>query len=387
MTVLLPQIKDSTLTREAYFSRVVENRDNDIAWQFEVRNALRNEAQLSAFFALSDDEKNAVRQSSAQGLPISVTPYYASLASATELDCPIRRQCVPLSAESQHVVGDLHDPLGEEQHEVAPHLVQRYPDRVLLLVTDRCSVYCRFCTRSRMVGQGGGVRAEDVLEKAFAYIESHPAIRDVIVSGGDALVMSDAKIHALLTRLSRIATVETVRIASRVPVTLPMRITSALCQVLRAHPSTWLMTHFNHDTELSPQAEHALRKLVDHGIPVLNQTVLLRSINDTSQQLARLFRHLVRLRVKPYYLLQMDPVRGTGHMRTSVARGMQIMDELQGNLSGIALPKYIVDTPGGMGKVHAQRSPLERYDNGVATFRTHRGVSVDYIDPPEPDRC
>ena len=331
---------------------------------------------------LTESERLGALRALAGGLPLSITPYYLSLCDRHDPECPIRKQCVPRAEEGAEVEGDLRDPLGEEAHEVAPHLVRRYPDRVLLIATDRCSVYCRFCTRSRLVGQDGGARSMASLEPALAWIEAHPEIHDVIVSGGDPLVMATARIRALLERLARVEHVMTVRVATRAPVTLPQRIDGELCQALRAHPAVWVMTHFNHPKELSDRSRAALAMLADHGLPVMNQTVLLRGVNDRAQTLEALFRGLVRQRARPYYLLQADPVRGTGHLRTPIETGLRIMQELQGKLSGIALPKLIVDTPGGKGKVPIGPSGLLRYEAGVATLRTFRAEEVDYLDPP-----
>jgi len=273
------------------------------------------------------------------------------------------------------------DPLGEVAHEVAPHLVRRYPDRVLLLATDRCAVYCRFCTRSRMVGDGGGAVSLEALAPAMASLERHPEVRDVILSGGDPLTLSTDRLVRLLARLREIPSVETIRLATRVPVTLPSRVTAELVRALRPYHPLWVMTHFNHPKELSPQAARACLRLVDAGFPVNNQTVLLRGVNDDADTLAALFRGLVRIRVRPYYLLQMDPVRGTSHLRTPLARGVALMEQLQGNLAGIALPKFIVDTPGGMGKVPVGPDYVVSRAPGRTLLRTHRGVTVEYIDP------
>ena len=315
---------------------------------------------------------------------MSITPYYLGLCNKHDPRCPIRLQCVPRIEEAHVGRGDLRDPLGEEAHEVAPHLVQRYPDRALLLVTDRCGVYCRFCTRSRMVGAGGGARSASQLTAAYAYLRAHPEIQDVIVSGGDPLVMSEARIAAVLEELREIESIAYVRVASRTPVTLPQRITDSLCRALRAHPATWLMTHFNHPKELTDSARHACAKLADHGIPVMNQTVLLRGVNDDAETLERLFRGLVRSRVRPYYLLQADPVIGTSHLRTPLSRGLALMEQLQGRLSGIALPKLIVDTPHGKGKVPIGPDYIVNRDGFTTTLRTFRGELVDYIDPELP---
>lgn len=353
-------------------------------WRWQSQNAIRSLEQLEAALELTDAERVGARRALADGFPMSITPYYLGLCDRHDPSCPIRRQCVPVADEANTVPGDLRDPLGEEDNEVAPGLVQRYPDRVLLLATDRCAVYCRFCTRSRMVGDGGGARSLEAMAAAFEYIETHPEVQEVIVSGGDPLVMSTARIAAILERLARIEHVGNVRLATRVPVTMPQRITDELVAALRAaHPSVWVMTHFNHPKELTPESRAACARLVDAGFPVMNQTVLLAGVNDSAETLETLFRGLVRTRVRPYYLLQMDPVRGTGHLRTPLARGLAIVDRLQGRLSGIALPKFICDTPHGRGKVPLFPNPIVGHAPGVTTLRTFRGELVDYVDPPE----
>jgi lysine 2,3-aminomutase len=255
--------------------------------------------------------------------------------------------------------------VGEEAHEPVPGLVQRYPDRALLIATDRCGVYCRFCTRSRMVGDGGGAIREDRLAGALAYLRAHPEVRDVIVSGGDPLVMSTDKLAALLARVRAVPSVETIRLATRCPVTLPQRIDRALVKALRPLHPIWVMTHFNHPRELSPESDR----------------VLLRGVNDDADVLEALFRGLVRRRVRPYYLLQADPVRGTGHLRTKIDVGLSIMARLQGRLTGIALPRLIVDTPGGRGKVPIAPEGIVRREGGATTLRTFRGEEVVYLDP------
>jgi len=348
----------------------------------ELRASARTVDDLARALELTPAEIEGARRAENAGLPISVTPYYLSLCDKNDPRCPIRQQCVPRIDEGNSVPGDLADPLGEVAHEVAPHLVQRYPDRALLLATDRCGVYCRFCTRSRMVGDGGGAASMDRLAPAFAYIEAHPEVRDVIVSGGDPLTLSTSRLARLVERIRAISSVETIRLATRVPVTLPSRITRELLLALRPHHPIWVMTHFNHPKELTPQAERACVELADHGFPVMNQTVLLRGINDDARTLESLFRGLVRWRVRPYYLLQMDPVKGTGHLRTPVSKGVAIMEQLQGRLSGIALPKLIVDTPGGMGKVPVGPDYVVSRGEGRTMLRTHRGVTVEYLDPP-----
>lgn len=351
-------------------------------WTTELRDSLRTADDLARALELTPEELEGARRAEAEGLPLRVTPYYLSLCDKHDPRCPIRLQCVPRADEARTVPGDLADPLGEVAHEVAPHLVQRYPDRALLLATDRCGVYCRFCTRSRMVGDGGGAVSLDRLAPAFAYLEAHPEVRDVILSGGDPLTLGTDRLDRLLARLRRIPSVETIRLATRVPVTLPSRVTAELVRALKRHHPIWVMTHFNHPKELTKQAEQACRRLVDNGFPVMNQSVLLRGVNDDPRTLEQLFRGLVRWRVRPYYLLQADPVRGTGHLRTPIATGIAIMEQLQGRLTGIALPKLIVDTPGGMGKVPVGPDWIVARSPGRTVLRTHRGVEVEYLDPP-----
>ncbi len=350
-------------------------------WQWQLRHSITDLAALEARLALTSEERAGAERAKSAGLPLAITPHYFSLIDPRDPSCPIRTQCVPVLAEQHHDPGDLSDPLGEEAHEVAPHLVQRYPDRVLLLATDRCAVYCRFCTRSRMVGDGGGAVSMEALAPAFAWLSAHPEVRDVIVSGGDPLAMATPRLARLLAKIREIPHVETIRLATRVPVTLPMRITDELLTALRPHHPIWIMTHFNHPKELCAESRAACTRLADAGFPVMNQTVLLRGINDDADTLAELFRGLVRVRVRPYYLLQMDPVSGTSHLRTPLARGIELMGQLQGQLTGIAMPKFICDTPGGKGKVPLAPQAIVATAPGVTTLRTFRGELVDYLDP------
>ncbi len=355
-------------------------------WRWQLRHAVRTADGLQRALELTDEECVGAERAERAGFPILVTPYLLALCSKTDPACPIRRQIVPHAQEAREVPGDLRDPLGEEAHEVAPNLIQRYPDRALLLASDRCAVYCRFCTRSRMVGRGSGPRPLGELEEALRYLRGHPAIREVIVSGGDPLVMSAGRLDELLRALRSISSIEIVRLATRVPSVLPQRINRELTEVLVQYQPVWIMSHFNHPRELTERACSALGELADAGLPVMNQSVLLRGVNDRAAILEELFRGLVRQRVRPYYLLQADPVRGSGHLRTPLEVGVEIMRELQGRVSGIALPKLIVDTPGGMGKVPAGPDFVVGRERGRTRFRTHRGVEVDYVDPPGTER-
>lgn len=351
-------------------------------WRWQLRHAISSADDLARALALTPREIEGARRAERQGLPIRITPYYLSLADRDDPACPVRRQCVPDAREGQDVPGDLVDPLGEQVHEVAPHLVQRYPDRVLLLATDRCAVYCRFCTRSRMVGGGDGAVSLEALAPALAWLRAHPEVRDVIVSGGDPLAMATERIARLVAEVRAVESVETIRLATRVPVTLPMRITDELLRALRPYHPLWVMTHFNHPRELTSESVAACGRLADAGFPVNNQTVLLAGINDDERTLEALFRGLVRARVRPYYLLQANPVRGTGHLRTPLMRGAELIQALQGRLSGIALPKFICDTPGGRGKVPILADSVVVRGDGVTTLRTFRGELVDYVNPP-----
>ncbi|HEU5077232.1 MAG TPA: KamA family radical SAM protein [Polyangiaceae bacterium] len=351
------------------------------SWRWQLQNSVRTVADLRRALDLTPAELAGAERAERGGFPFAIPPYYLALCDEHDPGCPIRRQVVPHAAEGQSSPGDLRDPLGEEAHEVAPELIQRYPDRALLLVSDRCAVYCRFCTRSRMVGAGGGPRSLARLEPAFAYLAAHPEISDVIVSGGDPLVMATARLAAIFARLRAIPSVQTLRLATRVPVVLPQRITAELVEALRPYHPIWVMTHFNHPKELTPEASQACQRLADAGFPVMNHSVLLRGINDDANCLAALFRKLVHNRVRPYYLLQADPVGGTGHLRTPLQTGVDIMRELQGKLSGIALPKLIVDTPGGHGKVPVAPDFVVARAPGVTRFLAPNGVEVDYFDP------
>jgi lysine 2,3-aminomutase len=367
-------------------SRMRDWRD----WRWHLRHAVGSVEELAAALPLTASEVEGTQRAVRQGLPLRITPYYLSLVDRSDPGCPIRKQCVPDTREADAVPGDLADPLGEVAHQVAPHLVQRYPDRVLLLATDQCAVYCRFCTRSRIVGGGDGAVPIASLAPALAWLRAHPEVRDVIVSGGDPLAMATERIVRLIAAVRSVPSVETVRLATRVPVTLPMRITRELLRALRPYHPLWVMTHFNHPRELTRESLAACARMADAGFPVMNQTVLLAGINDDSAVLEELFRGLVRARVRPYYLLQADPVRGTGHLRTPLGRGVELMEQLQGRLTGIALPRLICDTPGGRGKVPLGPDYVAgRSSTGgvtTTTLRTFRGEVVDYLDPPASSR-
>lgn len=357
------------------------NRSQD--WRWQLQHSMKTARELASAVRLTPAELEGASRAEREGFPLSITPYYLSLIDPDDPNCPIRRQVVPSAEEKKDSPGDLIDPLGEVAHEVAPDLIRRYPDRALLFATDRCAVYCRFCTRSRAVGAGGGARSLSRLGPALAYLSENPEVKDVIVSGGDPLAMSTERVVAVVRALREIPSIETIRLATRVPVALPQRVTTELLRALRRYHPLWVMTHFNHPKELTDLSRAACRRLADAGFPVMNHTVLLRGVNDDSKTLADLFRGLVKERVRPYYLLQADPVRGTGHLRTPIGVGVRILGDLQGRLSGIAIPKLIVDTPHGFGKVPIGPSYVIEQVPGRTRFRTPRGNEVDYLDPPE----
>jgi len=355
--------------------------ESERGWQWQLRHGVTRRAELERWLSLSAAEQIGLQRAAEAGLAFLATPYVLSLCDPDDPACPIRRQVVPTAAEARQVAGDLCDPLGEQAHQVADHLIRRYPDRALLLVTQRCAVHCRFCTRSRLVGRRGAIGLDE-LEPAMDYLQRHPEVREVIVSGGEPLTLATSALVRILERLRAIESIEVIRLATRAPAWLPDRITAELCDALRRFQPLWVMAHFNHPAELTERAARACGRLVDAGLPVSSQTVLLRGINDQPEILEELFRDLVRLRVRPYYLLHMDSVRGAAHLRTSVARSIAIMARLQGNLSGIALPKLVVDTPGGMGKVVVGPETVVAREPGRTQLRTYRGVTVEVIDPP-----
>lgn len=356
------------------------NNDDD-AWRDQLRRSITTLEGLEAQLTLSDEEREGVRRAATAGLPLQITPYYLSLFDPTDPSCPIRRQAIPHADEASVAPGDMVDPLGENPREVVSGLVHRYRDRALLIATDHCSVYCRFCTRSRLVGAGEGALPDSKLDEAIAYLREHAEIRDVIVSGGDPLTMASPRIARLLAALRTVPSVEVIRIATRTPVTLPQRITPELLRALSPFHPLWIMTHFNHPRELSPEAQRAITLLVNAGFPVMNQTVLMKGINDTPEVLETLFRGLVRLRAKPYYLLQMDPIAGSRRFRTPLELGPRLIAALEGKLSGIAIPKFVVDTPGGFGKVNVTAPRIVDKAPGITTLVVPSGRHVDYIDP------
>jgi len=310
-----------------------------------------------------------------------MTPYYASLLSADNPEQPLRRTVVPTVHELFTMPGEASDPLGEEHQSPVPGLVHRYPDRALLLVVDFCSTYCRYCTRSRMVGHGGVNAGKARLEKAIEYIRKTPAIRDVLLSGGDPLTLSDDRLEWLLVRLRQIPHVEIIRIGTKVPAVLPQRITPKLVRMLRRYHPLWMSIHFTHPEECTPEAAKACATLADAGIPMGSQTVLLKGINDSVEIMKELVHNLMMMRVRPYYLYQCDPISGSGHFRTPVEKGLEIIEGLRGFTTGYAVPTYVIDAPGGGGKIPLMPDYTRGREGDSLMLRNFENKIYSYPDP------
>jgi lysine 2,3-aminomutase len=335
--------------RRRFYGQATARDWND--WRWQNRNRVRTLADLARMIRLTEDEMSAI-QRHAGPLPVGITPYYASLLDEHDASQGLRRTVVPVMGEYIHTRGEADDPLGEDGHSPTPGLVHRYPDRVLLLVTGFCSVYCRYCTRARLVGASGerSIKKHD-LEKAIEYIAATPVVRDVLISGGDPLSLDEERLEWILSRLRAIPHVEFVRIGSKQPVVQPQRVTPALTRMLKKFHPLWMSLHFTHPDELTPEVAEACGRLADAGIPLGSQTVLLKGVNDDVETMRRLVHGLLRIRVRPYYIYQCDPISGSAHFRTSVDKGVEIIRGLRGHTTGYAVPTFVVDAPGGGGKL------------------------------------
>ena len=353
---------------------------NDWHWQF--RSRIRSLEELARIFRLSADEYQAVAGHEGP-LPVGITPYYASLMGLDDPSEPLRRTHVMTGNEYIRVPGEADDPLGEDGHMVVPGLVHRYPDRVLFLTTGTCSTYCRYCTRARAVGNPGGEYqySPKQWQRAIDYLEAHTEVRDVLLSGGDPLSIADDKLDWLLTRLRAVKHIEFLRIGTKIPVVLPQRITKNLVKMLKKHHPLWMSIHFTHPRELTPEATEALARLADAGIPLGSQTVLLKGINDDPAVMVPMMLGLLKRRVKPYYLYQCDPIRGSSHFRTPVNKGLEIIDALRGHTTGYACPQFVVDAPGGGGKILLAPDPVAGRDGQDLLLRNFEGKIYRYPDP------
>ncbi|HHT24352.1 MAG TPA: lysine 2,3-aminomutase [Clostridiaceae bacterium] len=346
-------------------------------WREKISEAVRSADELETFLTLSDEEKEEIDEVN-KVFKMCITQYYLSLIDHEDVNCPIRKQCVPSKAELQVSEADLEDPLAESKNSPVPGLIHRYPDRVLFLITNQCAMYCRHCTRRRLVGNKDDIISKEQIDEGIKYISKTKKINDVLLSGGDALMVSDERLEYIISELRKIAHVSVIRIGSRMPVVAPYRITDDLCNMLKKYHPIWLNTQFNHVKEITPESTEACRKLIEAGIPVGNQSVLLRGVNDTVKDIKDLLYGLIKIRVRPYYLYQCDLSMGIEHFRTPVAKGIEIMENLRGHISGYAVPTFVIDAPGGGGKIPISpqyvisQTPnkyiLRNYENRILTY-------------------
>jgi lysine 2,3-aminomutase len=351
---------------------------DDFKWQ--LRHRIDSLADLESRLKLTDEERAGVLLAGTK-LAMAITPHFFNLIDPEDPDCPIRRQVIPRLDEGWTAPEEMADPCGEDSHMPVPGLVHRYPDRVLFLVTDRCASYCRYCTRSRVVSGVGEQHLETQMEAAFRYLERTPQVRDVLLSGGDPLLFSDDKLDRILTRLRSIPHIQFVRIGSRIPIFLPQRITPGLCAMLKKHHPLFISVHTNHPRELTTEVRDALGRLADAGIPLGNQSVLLRGVNDTVEVQKALVHKLLMCRVRPYYLYQCDLITGSSHLRTSVAEGLEIIEGLRGHTTGYAVPQFVIDGPGGGGKIPLNPQYVVHRDDNRTLLRNYEGETFEYPEP------
>lgn len=378
-----PPGKRTVTLKDRFFNNIPQSDWNDWKWQF--RNRITSVEELIRYIPLSPQEQ-AQMHLVVKRYPFSVTPYYLSLINPDDPNDPIRKQAIPCFEEITMADMGEEDPLEERRDSVVPGLVHRYPDRVLMVLTDICPMFCRHCTRKREWQHGGWVRTEDEIERMLAYIRNNRKVRDVIISGGDVLTLSTSKLESVIARLRQIEHLEIIRIGSRYPVVLPQRIDDELCEMLSKYGPIWFNTHFNHPNEVTPEAAIACDKLLRAGVPVNNQTVLLRGINDSVETQLKLSHSLLKIKVRPYYLFQCDEVQGTEHLRTPVETGLKIIEGMRGYTSGLAVPTFVIDLPQGGGKVPLQpdyvlsrtreRLILRNYQGHIHTFR-NPGVELN----------
>ena len=366
--------------RKQLFPDVTDEQWND--WKWQVKNRIETLEQLKKYVNLSAEEEEGVKQT-LKTLRMAITPYYLSLINPDDANDPIRRQCIPTGAETHQAAADLLDPLHEDEDSPTPGLTHRYPDRVLLLITDMCSMYCRHCTRRRFAGQTDNECGLDRIEKALEYIRNTPTVRDVLLSGGDALMVSDKRLEYIISELRKIPHVEIVRLGTRTPVVCPQRITPELCDMLKKYHPIWINTHFNHPNEVTPESSRACEMLANAGIPLGNQSVLLRGVNDCVHVMKKLVHEIVKIRVRPYYIYQCDLSMGLEHFRTPVSKGIEIIEGLRGHTSGYCVPTFVVDAPGGGGKTPVMPQYIISQAPGRVVLRNFEGVITTYTEPTE----
>lgn len=364
--------------RHILFPGIADEQWND--WHWQVSHRIETLEDLKKYIALTPEEEEGVKVC-LNTLRMAITPYYLSLIDPEDPYDPIRRQAVPTAAELHRSEADLEDPLHEDADSPAPGLTHRYPDRVLLLITDQCSMYCRHCTRRRFAGQKDTGLPVEQIDLAIEYIAAHPEVRDVLLSGGDALLMSDERLEYIIRKLRAIPHVEIVRIGSRTPVVCPQRITPELCAMLKKYHPIWLNTHFNHPNEITAESAAACAMLADAGIPLGNQSVLLAGVNDCVHVMKNLVHELVKIRVRPYYIYQCDLSMGLEHFRTPVSKGIEIIEALRGHTSGFCVPTFVVDAPGGGGKTPVMPDYVISQATNKIILRNYEGVITTYTEP------
>ena len=360
---------------QGLWQHIPEGKWNDWTWQLQ--NRITSVAQLEGLMTLTPEEKAGCEQANHK-LALAITPYFFNLIDRDDPDCPVRKQVVPRINEMVVSDGEMLDSLGEDEHSPVPGLVHRYPDRVLFLVTDRCAAYCRYCTRSRLVSNAQDYNFYPEYEQGLRYIEEHPEVRDVLLSGGDPLLLSDRKLEQLIARLRAIPHVEFIRIGSRIPVFLPQRITPELCDIFRRHGPVWMSIHVNHPRECTAELRAACERLSFAGVPLGNQSVLLRGVNDDVDVMKALVHRLLRMRVRPYYLYQMDLITGGAHFKADVRKGIEIIRALRGHTTGYAVPQFVIDAPGGGGKVPINPDYVEEVRDDGIVMRNYEGRLFRY---------
>lgn len=366
--------------RKKFFPNVTDEDWND--WKWQVRNRIETLDQLKQYITLTPEEEDGIRES-LKTLRMAITPYYLSLIDTEDPHCPVRKQAIPSALELHKADADLDDPLHEDSDSPVPGLTHRYPDRVLFLITDQCSMYCRHCTRRRFAGQRDAATPVDRIDKCIDYIARTPQVRDVLLSGGDALLVSDERLEYIIKKLREIPHVEIIRLGTRTPVVCPQRITLELVSMLAKYHPIWVNTHFNHPNEITPESTEACARLANAGIPLGNQSVLLRGINDCTHVMKKLVRDLVKIRVRPYYIYQCDLSTGIEHFRTPVSKGIEIIENLRGHTSGYAVPTFVVDAPGGGGKTPVMPTYVLSQSPSRVVLRNYEGVITTYTEPTD----
>lgn len=364
------------LNSEVNFDTVSKKDWND--WRWQMSHRLESIEDAEQFLTIKMKEKNCDSK-----LRMAITPYYFSLIDANNPDDPIRKQAIPTVNEMKYSKSEQLDPLNEDGDSPVPGLVHRYPDRVLLLLTDKCAMYCRHCTRRRFAGQSDNDLSLNQIEEGINYIRDNKQIRDVILSGGDPFMLSTGKLEKIIKKLRSIKHVEIIRIGTRTPVVLPQRIDKELIDMLKKYHPIWINTHFNHYNEITPESSEACAKLADAGIPLGNQTVLLKGVNDCIHVMKKLVQKLLTIRVRPYYIYQCDMARGIEHFRTPVSKGIEILEGLRGHTSGLGVPAYVIDAPGGGGKIPILPNYVTSKSQNKITLRNYAGDTCTYIEPVE----